>query len=74
MIEARDHIEDTTLRCEVEASLAKTYLQGRRSAVFGLGKVSEREAANALPTDRPYSFEQIVGAWYPQDRHGLVDD
>jgi hypothetical protein len=27
-----------------------------------------------LPDNCPYGFEQIVGDWYPQSRHGLVDD
>jgi hypothetical protein len=78
VIEARDTIEDTitpTLRCEVETNLAKTYLQGRGSASFGLRKLGERDAADALPSASPYSFEQIVSQhWYPPNRRGLVDN
>jgi hypothetical protein len=40
-----------------------------------LRKQGEREAADALPTSCPYSFEQIVTEhWYPHSRHGLADD
>jgi hypothetical protein len=35
----------------------------------------ERAAAKALPQTCPYSFDQIVMQdWYPQNRHGLVDE
>ena len=38
-------------------------------------RYGERDAANALPADCRYSFDQIVSQdWYPANRHGIVDD
>lgn len=62
------------LRREVEDDLANLFDRGRQSAAKALRRHGERDAANALPADCPYSFEQIVGDWYPQNRHGLVDE
>jgi hypothetical protein len=78
VVEARDVIPDVitaTLQREVEAELTKTYQQGRRKAEAALRRHGEREAAQALPAACPYSFDQIVSHdWYPQNRHGIVDD
>lgn len=74
--EARDTIEDVitrTMRREVEAGLTRTYQQGRRRAAAALGRPGEVDAAKALPEDRPYSLEQMIGGWYPRNRHGLID-
>ena len=75
--QARDEIEDhitASMRPDVEADLARLFARGRREAAYGLGEHGEADAAKALPQTCPYSFEQIVGDWYPQNRHGLVDD
>jgi hypothetical protein len=78
VVEARDVIPDVitaTLRREAEAELANTYQQGRRRAEAALMRHGEREAAQALPGDCPYSFDQIVSQdWYPDNRHGIVVD
>jgi Domain of unknown function DUF29 len=78
VVEARDVIPDVitaTLRREAEAELAKTYQQGRRRAEAALMRHGERDAAQALPADCPYSFDQILSQdWYPANRHGVVDD
>lgn len=78
VVEARDVIPDVItamLRREVQAELAKTYQQGRRRAEAALMRYGERDAANALPADCPYSFDQMVSQdWYPANRHGIVDD
>jgi Domain of unknown function DUF29 len=78
VIEARDVIPDVitaTLRRDVDAEFAKTYQQGRRRAEAALMRHGEREAARALPATCPYSFDEIVSHdWYPDNRHGIVDD
>jgi hypothetical protein len=63
------------LRREVENDLATLFQRARSAAAKGLRRHGEAEAANALPAACPYSFEQILDQdWYPQNRHGLVDD
>ena len=78
VIEARDVIPDVitaTLRRDIDAEFAKTYQQGRRRAEAALMRHGEREAARALPATCPYSFDEIVSHdWYPDNRHGIVDD
>jgi hypothetical protein len=77
VIEARDVIPDimtTSLARDAQAGLAKTYQQARRRADATLRRYGEREAAEALPTSCPYSFERILDQdWYPQNRHSLID-
>jgi len=76
--QARDEIEDhitASMSPDVAADLDKLFGRARRAAASGLIKHGEREAARALPTSCPYSFEQILDQdWYPPSRHGLVDD
>jgi hypothetical protein len=76
--QARDQVEDhmtASMRPDVEADLAKLFARGKREAAFGLRQHGEHKAANALPVDCPYSFEQILEQdWYPQNRHGMADD
>jgi hypothetical protein len=62
------------LRREVEDDLANVFHRGRQSAAKALRRHGERAAADALPADCLYSFKQIVGDWYPHNRHGLADD
>jgi Domain of unknown function DUF29 len=76
--QARDDVEDhitASMRSDVAADLVKLFGRAKRDAASGLKKYGEKDAADALPTTCPYSFEQIVGQdWYPANRHGLVDD
>jgi Domain of unknown function DUF29 len=78
VVAARDVIPDVitaTLRREVEAELAKTYQQGRRRAEAALLRHGESDAAKSPPTGCPYRYDQIVTQdWYPDNRHGIVDD
>jgi hypothetical protein len=76
--QARDDVEDhitASMRQDVGADLAKLFGRARRDAALGLAKHGERDAAQALPTTCPYSFDQIVSHdWYPDNRHGIIDD
>jgi Domain of unknown function DUF29 len=78
ILEARDEISDdltATLRRDAEAALGLLYVQSRRRAKIALTEHGEREVAQALPADCPYSFDQIVSHdWYPASRHGIVDE
>ena len=76
--QSRDQLEDhmtASMRPDIEAALVKLFERGKRDAAFGLRKHGEHEAARALPASCPYSCDQIIDQdWYPQNRHGLVDD
>ena len=76
--QARDEVEDhitVSMHPDVAAELAKLFGRGRRDAALGLARHGEREAAKALPVTCPYTFDQIVSHdWYPENRHGIVDD
>ncbi|HEX2477719.1 MAG TPA: DUF29 family protein [Geminicoccaceae bacterium] len=78
IIEARDEIADdltAMLRRDAEAALDLVYEQSRRRVRAALAEHGESEAGRAMPTTCPYSFDQIVGQdWYPDNRHGIVDD
>jgi len=76
--QARDEVEDhltVSMRPEVEAELPKLFGRGRRAAALGLRQHGEGEAAKALPATCPCALDRLVMQdWYPQNRHGLVDD
>ena len=75
--QARDELADLltpALRRDVEDDLVTAFERGKREAAKGLRRHGEHEAAKALPTVCPYSFDQIVSHdWYPENRHGIVD-
>lgn len=76
--QARDEVEDhitASMYPDVAADLAKLFGRARRAAALGLAGHGERDAAQALRTTCPYSLDQIVTHdWYPNNRHGIVDD
>lgn len=76
ILEARDEISDdltAALRRDAEGALDLLYEQSRRRAKAALHE--HGEAAQALPADCPYTFDQIVSHdWYPSNRHGIVDE
>ena len=53
------------LRRRVEPDLAGLYAQARKRTDRSLRRYGEQAAADALPADCPYSFEQITGDWLP---------
>src|SRR3954452_24964972 len=60
---------------EVVAGLDATYRRARRQVALELLDHGKAEAARALPTDCPYTLDQITCEdWLPANRHGLVDD
>ncbi|MFP5512302.1 MAG: DUF29 domain-containing protein [Alphaproteobacteria bacterium] len=64
-----DGLEDSpSLRGKVD--LAKAYRRGRDYATEGLEQ--DRLPSDLLPTDCPYSLEQLLDTgWWPASRHGL---
>ena len=60
---------------EVVAGLDATYRRARRQAALELLDHGEAEAARALPTDCPYTLDQLTDEdWLPANRHALADD
>ena len=71
--DARETLSDKltpTLGRAARDGLEKLYAEGRRRAVRALRRHGEPDAADVLPTDCPYTFDQILREdWYP-DRPG----
>jgi len=61
-----------TLRRDLEGGLADTYVRARRDAARDLKQ--DRVAERDLPTECPYTLDQILDPdWLPDNRHGLDD-
>jgi hypothetical protein len=67
--DARETLSDKltpTLGRDAQEGLEQLYAEGRRRAVRALRRHGEPGAADALPTDCPYTFDQILREdWYP---------
>jgi hypothetical protein len=66
----RADLEDdltASLRARIEAELPKQYERARTAAARVLRRHGEDAAADALPEARPYTLDQIVGEWRPDD-------
>jgi hypothetical protein len=70
VIEARQVLADSTsvtLLRDSEAMLPMLYARGRQLASVRLRKFSENEAAARLPSECPYTLDQIcTDGWYPK--------
>jgi hypothetical protein len=69
ILDARATLSDKlspSLRRDAIAELEKLYADARRRAALGLQKFGETRAAANLPTECPYSFDQVCEPdWYP---------
>ena len=67
--DARELLSDkltATLRRDVEGSLEKLYVEGRRRAARGLRRHGEADVADRLPQQCPYPLHEICQEdWYP---------
>ena len=65
----RDLVEELTptIRREVEPDLRKLYARARADTAKSLRVHGEANAADALPADCVYSFEQVIGDWWPEE-------
>ena len=70
IIDARTKIENKlspSLRRDAEERLARLYVLARKQAALDLLKYHEDEAAQSLPTECPYTLDQILAEdWYPE--------
>jgi len=69
IVDARDALEDqltATLRQDIETSLPRLFRSARKDAELSLREFRENEAADSLPTECPYTLDQILEEdWYP---------
>jgi hypothetical protein len=70
VIDARAEIENKlspSLRRDADERLARLYVIARKRAALDLLKHHEDEAAQSLPTECPYTLDQILAEdWYPE--------
>jgi hypothetical protein len=70
IIDARAILEDklsSSLRRDVGATLARLYAVARKQSALELQKYGERDAACVLPTECPYTINQVFAEdWFPE--------
>ena len=68
--ERSDLVDELTasLRREVEPDLPELYDRARTAAATSLHKHGEGAGADALPADCVYTFEQVIGDWWPAEQ------
>jgi hypothetical protein len=70
VIEARAELDDklsATLRHDISTVLSKLYATARKRVFADLQDYSEKDAAASLPTECPYTLDQILAEdWYPE--------
>lgn len=54
-----------TLRRRLEAELPSVYARMRKDTAATLRDHGEGDAAEALPTECPYAFDDLIGDWLP---------
>jgi uncharacterized protein DUF29 len=68
--DARAEIEDkltSTLRHDIEDVLPRLYANARKRVVRDLAKYDEGGAARSVPTECPYTIDEILAEdWYPE--------
>jgi len=78
VVDGRGEIErrmTATIRNEVEPALGKRYRRAARKAGLALAAHGEKEAAQALPAECPYAFDDLTAdEWWPANRHGLRNE
>lgn len=64
-----------TMRAEIGADLPSLYADARYLAQQQLARHRETDAARHLPSDCPYTLDQLLDRdWLPANRHGLTDE
>jgi hypothetical protein len=70
IVDARAELEDRlspTLRHDLAAALGRLYITARKRVAADLEDYDERDAAASLPTECPYTLDQILAEdWYPE--------
>lgn len=70
IVDGRAEVEDKlspSLRRDLAEALPRLYAAARKQAALELQEYGERDAASSLPTECPYSIDQILAEdWYPE--------
>jgi hypothetical protein len=70
IVDFRSEIErrlTATLRRDLERQLTRLYADARRGLTRKLSRYGEAEIALKLPTQCPYTLDQILGDWWPDE-------
>jgi hypothetical protein len=73
IVDFRRDIEERltrTLRRDLASQLPRLYEQARRGLACKLAAFGEPETAAALPAECPYTLDQVLGDWWPEEREG----
>jgi hypothetical protein len=73
IISFRNDIEDRltkTLRADLRRHLPRLYAKARRGLVTELDRFGESQVAARLPEACPYTLEQVLGDWWPDEGAG----
>ncbi len=71
--EFRDQIErklSPTIRRQLKRQLTDVFARARRRVQRKMRRYGENQAAAALPLECPYTIEQVLGDWFPDDECG----
>lgn len=78
ILDARAELDDKlspSLRHDLEEHLPRLWAQARSKADNGLRRFGEPDAADRLPADCPYTFDELLtDGWYPANLRDLPDD
>jgi hypothetical protein len=73
IVEARIDLADRltpTLKRYARSEFKKLFTDARKIAALDLAEYGERQAAQSLPLESPYTLEQVLEEdWYPKQRH-----
>lgn len=62
-----------TLRADLRRRLPQLYAKARRGLVTELDRFGESHVAARLPEACPYTLEQVLGDWWPEERAGMQE-
>ena len=70
IVDARAQLDDKlspTLRRDIDQTFARLFAAARKQAALELQEYGEQDARRSLPTECPYTIEQIFAEdWYPE--------
>ena len=62
-----------TLRADLRRRLPRLHAEARRGLVTELSRYGEAHVAARLPEECPYTLDQVLGDWWPDEPHVAKD-